>query len=146
VDGTIRTFFWERATKLWSPRIARRLLSNLTPLCAQSSQNVIQIKLEQFGWQRLPLPAQREEKPKEENLMRVDSQGRVSIGYPAREGVDLATGGNPKLLFQVLRFTSEGKLDLSVSVPTDSFSDNAVLVDAHDHVLVVADEMLQLLT
>jgi hypothetical protein len=78
--------------------------------------------------------------------MKVDSKGRVLIGYPAREGAELATRENPRLSFHVLRFTPEGKLDLSVSLPTDNLPDNAVFLDAQDHIFVVANEMLQMLT
>src|SRR6266536_2823623 len=75
----------------------------------------------------------------EAKLMRVDSTGRVLVGYPAREGNELAIRGNPRLLFHILRFTSDGKLDLSVSLPTDNIPHNAIFLDAHDHLLVVAD-------
>ncbi|HKV77343.1 MAG TPA: hypothetical protein VJP02_04345 [Candidatus Sulfotelmatobacter sp.] len=78
--------------------------------------------------------------------MKLDSKGRVLIGYPTREGTALATPGNPRIRFHIIRFTPEGKLDLSVALPTDSFSDNAVYLDAQDHVLAVANETLQMLT
>jgi len=82
----------------------------------------------------------------EAKLMRVDSTGRVLVGYPAREGNELAIRGNPRLLFHILRFTSDGKLDLSVSLPTDNIPHNAIFLDAHDHLLVVANGLLQMLT
>jgi len=105
----------------------------------------VEIKLEQYGWQRLPSPARHEAWPTEANLFRVDSKGRVLIGYAARESRDLATRGNPILSFHILRFTPEGKLDLSVSLPTDNLPHNAVFLDAEDHIFVVANEMLQML-
>lgn len=107
---------------------------------------ITQIKLEQYGWQRLPPPARHEAWPTEAQLMRVDSKGRVVIGCPGREGTELATRGNPKLSFHVLRFTPEGKLDLSVSLPTDNLPDNAVFLDAQDRIFVVANQILQMLT
>jgi hypothetical protein len=103
------------------------------------------VDLRQYGWRRLPPPVRHEAWPTEAQLMRVDSKGRVVIGYPAREGNDLAMRGNPKLLFHILRFTREGKLDLSASLPTDSFAHNAVLLDALDDIFAVANGMLQVL-
>ena len=78
--------------------------------------------------------------------MRVDSRGRVVIGYPAHEEAELATRGNPKLLFHILRFTPAGKLDFSISVPTDNIPHNAVYLDSQDHIFAVANGMLQMLT
>jgi hypothetical protein len=78
--------------------------------------------------------------------MKVDSKGRVVVGYTARQDTELATRGNPRLSFHILRFTPEGNLNLSVSLPTDNLPDNAVFLDAQDHILVVANETLQMLT
>jgi hypothetical protein len=113
---------------------------------AANPPKMIQIKLEQYGWQRLPPPVRHEAWPTEARLMSVDSKGRVLIGYPAREDTDLATRGNPRLSFRIIRFTPEGKLDLSVSLPTNNLPYNAVFLDAQDHILAVANEMLQILT
>lgn len=106
---------------------------------------IIQINLELYGWQRLQGPARHESWPTEAQLMRVDSRGRVLIGYTAHEDTGLATRGNPRLSFHILRFTPEGKQDLSLSLPTDNLPDNAVFLDANDHIFVVANEMLQML-
>ena len=124
----------------------------LAALCVQAwsqppnPSNVIQIKLGQYGWQRLPPPVRQEAWPTLERLMKVDSKGRVVVGYTTREDTELATRGNPRLSFHILRFTPEGKLNLSVSLPTDNLPDNAVFLDAQDHILVVANETLQMLT
>ena len=94
----------------------------------------------------LPTPAQREAWPTVKLLMRVDSKGHVLVGYTAREDAELATRGSPRLSFHILRFTPDGKLDLSVWLPTDNLPDNAIFLDAQDHILVVANETLQMLT
>lgn len=78
--------------------------------------------------------------------MRVDSRGRVLIGYPAHESEELAPRGEPKLLFHVLRVTRAGKLDFSISLPTDNLADNSLFLDAQDHIYAVANEKLQMLT
>ena len=105
----------------------------------------VQINLEQYGWQRLPPPRRHEGWPTVANLMKVDSKGRVVIGYPAREEEGLARREDPKVLFHVLRFTPDGKLDLTFVLPTSSVSDNAVYLDAEDNIFAVADDKLQLL-
>lgn len=107
---------------------------------------MVQIKLNQYGWRPLPPPVRHEAWPTEAHLLKVDSKGRVLIGYPTREGTDLALRGDPKLSFHIIRFTPEGKLDLSVSLPTDNLPHNAVLVDAGDHILAVASDTLAMLT
>jgi hypothetical protein len=113
---------------------------------ATSPPKNVQIKLEEYGWQRLPPPTRHEAWPTEADLLRLDSKGRVLIGYPVREREELATRGNPTLALHVIRFTPEGKLDLSISLPTNSWSNNALYLDAEDHILVRANEALQMLT
>jgi hypothetical protein len=113
---------------------------------AGNARNVTEIKLERYGWQRLPPPRRYESWPVEADLLRVDSKGRIVIGYPAHEDTELATRGNPRLLFHILRFSRDGKLDMSVSLPTDNLPDNEVFVDAQDHIFVVANGVLQMLT
>src|SRR6266496_6213691 len=98
----------------------------IRPQTVGSASRTIHVNLEQYGWRRLPPPRRHESWPTEAKLMRVDSTGRVLVGYPAREGNELAIRGNPRLLFHILRFTSDGKLDLSVSLPTDNIPHNAI--------------------
>ena len=118
----------------------------LAQLQIGSLPKTTRVELQAYGWQRLPRPVRHEEWPTEAQLMAVDSKGRVVIGYPAHDSKELATRVNPKLLFHVLRFTPEGKLDLSISLPTESFAHNAVILDALDHIFAVADDKLQVLT
>ncbi len=142
-------FSLRRPRRLWFIQPA---LLAVSVLCVQAwpqaakPPNVLQIKLEQYGWQRLPAPARNEAWPTVKQLMRVDSKGRVLVGYTAREDTELATRGSPKLWFHILRFTPEGKLDLSVLLPTDDLPDNGVFLDAQDHIFVVANEMLAFLS
>lgn len=134
--------------RIWACGLASLHLTTSAPTQTQNTNTpkFIQIRLEEYDWQRLPAPRRHEEWPTEAELMRVDSKGRAVVGYPAREGPDLARRENPKLSFHVLRFTPEGQLDLSVSLPTNNVPHNAVFLDAQDHIFAVANEMLQVLT
>jgi hypothetical protein len=133
---------------LWVVQLVCALIVPCAKSHSQSPNlpSIVQIKLEQYGWQRLPPPVRHEAWPTVANLMRVDSKGRVLVGYPAREIADLAIRGNPKLTFHVLRFMPDGKLNLSLSLPTDNLADNAVFVDVQDHIFLVANGTLQVLT
>ncbi len=136
--------------QLRSAILALMLVFLITCVQGQSklseAPNVIQIKLERYGWQRLPPPVRHEAWPTVKRLMTVDSKGRTLVGYTERQSGELATRGTPERLFHILRFTPAGELDLSVSLPTNTVSNNAVFVDSQDHILAVANEMLQILT
>jgi hypothetical protein len=129
-----------------------QLILAFTALCGQAQSQLVnqtktvQVNLEQYGWQRLPLPESNRSTASVEMRMQVDSKGRTLIGYTAGLGTDHAADGSPKFAFHLLRFTPDGKQDLSISLPTDNSNRDAVFLDASDHIFVVANSTLQMLT
>lgn len=108
------------------------------------TENVIQFKLEEYGWQPPP-KQQRGEWPGEwSRLVSIDHKGRVLVGFTARENYGLATREHPGLSFHILRFTAEGKVDLSLILPTNSWFTNGFYVGPDDRIFARANDVLQL--
>jgi hypothetical protein len=105
---------------------------------------ITKIKLEDYGWQ--PIPNRRELFGHEfsQNLW-LDHKGRVLVGFTVRESDALATREHPGRSFHIVRFTAEGKVDLSIALPTDSWYANAFYLGPHDQILARANHALQLL-
>ncbi len=108
--------------------------------------NLTRLKLEGYGWQPLP-KIQRGEWPGfAGRLVSVDHKGRVYVGFTVRDSTRLATRERPGLSFHIFRFTSEGKADLSLALPTKDYFTNALYLGPNDQVLARANDTLQLLT
>src|SRR5271168_2321831 len=85
---------------------------------------ITKIKLEDYGWQ--PVPNRRElfgHHPLTPSLW-LDHDDRVLVGFTVRESDVLATREHPERSFHIVRFTAEGKVDLSVALPTNSWYKN----------------------
>jgi hypothetical protein len=103
------------------------------------------IKLEEYGWQHHPLwqPSQRKEwHDTPGQLIAVDSRGRVLVGFASRQDNDLATRDHPGLSFHILRFTPDGKVDISLVLPTDDYFTNGIYLGANDQILARANGAL----
>jgi len=104
---------------------------------------IAKIKLQDYGWQ--PIPNKRElfGHQLSQNLW-VDHKGRVLVGFAVRDSDALATREHPRRSFRILRFTAEGKVDLSVSLPTNSWYTNAFYLGPDDQIFARANDTLQL--
>jgi hypothetical protein len=76
-------------------------------------------------------------------LVSIDRKGRVLVGFAVRENSDLATREHPGFLFRILRFTSEGKVDLSFAVPANNRLTNGLYLGPNDEVFARANDALQ---
>lgn len=94
--------------------------------------NLTVVKLGNFGWQ--PLPKTHEWVGTNSRLVSVDHQGRVLVGFTTRESLGLATREHPGLSFHILRFTSEGREDLSLVLPTDNWFNNGLYLGSEDRI------------
>jgi hypothetical protein len=106
---------------------------------------VVKFNLEDYGWQRLP-----EEQPVEwvgtrSRLVSTDHEGRVLVGFVTRENQSLASREHHGLSFHILRFTREGKVDLSFILPTDNWFNNGFYLGPDDHIYARANSELQFL-
>lgn len=107
---------------------------------------IVKFKLEGYGWQPLPQrqPGQHGEHPgTPSHLISIDHDNRVLVGFSARENYNLASREHPGLSFHILRFTPEGKLDLSVVLPTKDYFTNGLYLGANDQILARANDILQ---
>lgn len=103
------------------------------------------VKLEDYGWQPLP-KIQRGEWPGfASQLVSIDHERRVLVGFTVREGTSLATREHPGLSFHILRFTLEGKEDLSLNLPTSDYFTNGLYLGPNDQILARANNVLQML-
>jgi hypothetical protein len=106
---------------------------------------ITKIKLEDYGWQQVPNRRELFGHEFSQNLW-LDHEGRVLVGFTVRESDALATREHPGRSFHIVRFTAEGKVDLSVALPTDSWYANAFYLDPHDQILARANHALQSLS
>lgn len=122
------------------------LLGACSSAYAQSRDaKVVKFKLEDYGWKPFPRVQGGEMPGTYGHLITIDSQGRVLVGYVARSDLDLATREHPELSFHILRFTPEGKIDLSVVLSTDDYFANALYLGPNDQLFVRANDKLQML-
>jgi len=109
------------------------------------SQRVTQIKLESFGWEPIPKGEYYENRGAFSRNLWIDHSGRVLVGFTVRENYALATRGHPGRSFHILRFTSEGKVDLSLVLPTDNWFNNGIYLGSNDQIFARANDAFQLL-
>jgi len=97
------------------------------------------LNLRRYGWEP---PDRREANGPS---IAVDHEGRVLVGFTARERAGLVTRSQPSLSFRVLRFSSDGKVGLSLSLPTNVAGRTGVYLSDTDQIIARANEELQLL-
>jgi hypothetical protein len=112
---------------------------------AVAGTKVMEFSLRDYGWQP-PEPIHRGESVTVGgSSIAVDHKGRVLAGFVTRERSGLVTRGEPALYFHILRFSPDGKLDLSLSLPADGWRTNSLFLSETDQILARADKKLQLL-
>jgi hypothetical protein len=122
-----------------------------TSVRAQSQTGKIStFNLETYGWQ--PLPTNSSEQPSEwpggpSQQVSIDHKGRVLVGFTVRENYGLATRERPGLSFHILRFSSEGKVDLSFALPTKDYFTTGLYLGSSDQIIFArANDALQFLS
>lgn len=106
------------------------------------------LELGGYGWQ--PLPERHSGQGGEwlgifSQRVSIDHKGRILVGFTARDNYSLATRERPGLSFHILRFTPEGKLDLSLVLPTKDYFTNGFYLGANDQIFARANDTLQVL-
>src|SRR5271168_2385805 len=104
------------------------------------------IKLEDYGWQRINQDQPDEWVGTRSRSVSIDHQGRTIVGFTTRENQVLTSREHPGLSFHILRFTSEGKVDLSLILPTDNWFNNGFYQGPDDHIYARANGALQFLS
>src|SRR5271170_524169 len=106
--------------------------------------SVTQVNLENYGWR--PLPRVREWVGFGSQQVSIDHEGRILVGFTERENTSLATRNDPGLSFHILRFTSDGKVDLSLALPTNNLFNNGLYLGPEDQLFARANETFQVLS
>jgi hypothetical protein len=120
------------------------LLGALDHLHAQSkTAKVLRFNLENYAWQPLPKEQRGEPGGTRRKLVSIDHQGRVLIGFTVRDKYSLAAREEPGLSFHILRFTSDGEVDLSLVLPTNSLFTNGFYLGPNDQIFARANDALQ---
>jgi hypothetical protein len=123
---------------------AMLLFGACSPVHAQSqTAKVLKLNLENYGWQPLPKQQRGEWGGTRSQLISIDHQGRILVGFTVRENYSLATREQPGLSFHILRLTSDGKVNLSLVLPTNSFFTNGLYLGSYDQIFARANGTLQ---
>ncbi|MGB8753701.1 MAG: hypothetical protein WCD06_18050 [Candidatus Sulfotelmatobacter sp.] len=110
------------------------------PVPAQSrTERAITLNLRDYGWQ----PPDRHEI--NSPSIAVDHQGRVLVGFTVRERAGLVTRSQPSLGLRIVRFSHDGKMDLSLSLPTNAAGRTGIYLSDTDQIIARANDNLQLL-
>jgi hypothetical protein len=107
---------------------------------AQSpTDSAIVIKLGAYGW----------EPPQPRGIDRpstaIDHKDRVLAGFTVREHNGLVTRNQPSLSFHIVRFSPDGKADLSLSLPTNAAGTTGIYLSDTDQIIARANNSIQLL-
>ena len=109
------------------------------PVPTQSrTESAITLNLRDYGWQS---PDRHETN---NPSIAVDHQGRVLVGFTVRERAGLVTRSQPSLGFRIVRFSHEGKIDLSLSLPTNAAGRTGVYLSDTDQIIARANDNLRL--
>jgi hypothetical protein len=126
----------------WVSWLPAMILTSACPALAQTrTGNVSRFKLENYGWQHLPVT--HEWVGTSSRLVSIDHQGRVLVAFTTRENRGLSSREHPGLSFHILRFTSEGKVDLSLVLPTSNWFNNGLYLGLDDRIYARVDNALQ---
>jgi hypothetical protein len=110
------------------------------PVPAQSrTEGVVVLNLRSYGWE----PPDRLDHSNP--VIAVDHNGRVLVGFTVREHTGLVTRSQPSLGFRIVRFSPDGKMDLSLSLPTNAAGRTAIYLSDTDQIIARANDSLQLL-
>lgn len=100
------------------------------------------LNLKNYGWQE---PTQVQHQNINKPTIAVDHRGRVIAGFTIRERMGLVTRSEPSLTFHILRFSQDGKVDLSESLPTNATARTGVYLSDRDQIIARANDKLQML-
>jgi len=114
-------------------------------LPAQLAPKVSLLNLRDYGWEA-PEPIH----PREVDIagrrsIVIDHEGRVLVGFVVRERTGLVTREQPALASRILRFTPDGKMDLSLSLSTNGWRTNSIYLSDTDQIIARANDNLQFL-
>lgn len=109
-----------------------------TNLCHGETATTAALDLRSFGWQ--PQGQKRTVWPS----IAVDRDRRVVVSYAIRVRPHLVTRAKPSLDLRIVRFSEDGRLDLSLSLPTHLADNNGIYLSDSGQIIARANDRLQL--
>jgi len=106
--------------------------------CRGDGLTIATVDLRSYGWEP---PAR---KQVVSAFIAVDQKGRVVVSYTTRVRTQLATRDKPSLDLRILRFSEDGQLDLSLSLPTHLEYWNSIYLSDSGQIIAKANDSLQL--
>ncbi len=101
----------------------------------------ITLDLRSYGWEP---PEKRQHAITRPSIV-VDHEGRVVLGFTVQARSGLVTRSQPSLDFRIMRFSPDGRVDLSLSLPTQVKTRNAIYLSDTDQIIARANDTLQFL-
>jgi len=106
--------------------------------CRGDTLTTATVDLRSYGWE--PQGRRRVVWP----FIAVDQKGRVVVSYATRVRTQLVTRDKPSLDLRILRFSEDGKLDLSLSLPTNLAGTNSIYLSDSGQIIARVNDSLQL--
>lgn len=125
--------------KHWASAILASLIWTSQPLFAQVSKDrppVTVLNLRTYGWQ--PPEPREVTRP----AIALDHLGRVLVGFIVEKRQGLVTRAQPSLDFRIIRFSHDGELDLSLSLPTNAAGRTGIYLSDKDQIIARANDSL----
>jgi hypothetical protein len=101
--------------------------------------SIIVLELRTYGWEP-PVPH-----GIDTPSVAIDHKNRVLVGFTVRERNGLVTRNQPSLSFHIVRFSPDGKPDLSLLLPTNAAASTGIYLSDTDQIIARANDNLQLL-
>jgi hypothetical protein len=107
-------------------------------LCHGDGLTTSTVDLKSYGWEL------QSQKRIVRPFVAVDREGRVVVSYATRVRAHLVTRDKPSLDLRILRFAKDGKLDLSLSLPTRLADHSSIYLSDTGQIIAVANDSLQM--
>src|SRR5579863_908643 len=129
---------WPKKRSIWTLAAILVWTGQLVLAQAQTGSTVI-VNLRAYGWEQ---PDRHEHNSPS---IAIDNEGRVLVGFTVRARSGLVTRNQPSLDFRIMRFTADGKADVSLSLPTHVKGINGVYLTDTDQIMARSNDRLQFL-
>jgi hypothetical protein len=106
--------------------------------CRGDALPIATVDLRGYGWEP---PARKQVVSR---FIAVDQKGRIVVSYATQVRTHLVTRDKPSLDLRILRFSEDGKLDLSLSLPTHLEYWNSIFLSDASQIIARANDSLQL--
>ncbi|HEY2496443.1 MAG TPA: hypothetical protein VGK24_05190 [Candidatus Angelobacter sp.] len=115
------------------------------PHLAQTTATPSVVNLREYDWEPPePIHPHEIDTPGTRSIV-IDHKSRILVGFTVKKNSGLVTRDNPAFSYHVVRFTPNGKVNLSLSLPANGWRNNSLYLSDTDQIIVRANDKLQLL-